>query len=195
MYINTPNHKSIDLESYETYFKEKINFVLEKINKIFNKSQIDSPSKDTRENDLLKIHNQIKINEIKESTESIAQYLKTEHIILEEYLDFRQIQKLLNHALDSGNLDELKIILRLLNEFKKLNEFKFELLHQTTNNGNASFHHIGKENKKLFEKRYEEFDKIFFECEREYFDIYDGKYEEDLREFFELSKDQIKKIV
>ena len=97
----------------------------------------------------------------------------------------------MNQTLDYGNIEELKIILKLLKEFKNLTEFKFDLLSHNPSSRDMSFKDLDEKSKKAFEKRYREFSKFFFNIKREYYAIFEGECEEDVSEFFELMKDHI----
>ena len=189
MYMNAPNRKNIDLEKYERIFKEKINFVVEKISRFFKGTSQEDSYLNEKLLDLSDPFIKSRIKEIKETTESIAEYLKMEYINYDEYYDFREIQRMMNQTLDYGSIEELKIIFKIFNEFKNLTEFKFELLSNKSQSKSISFKDIDEESKEIFEKRYGEFSKFFFNRKREYYAIFEGECEEDVSEFFELMKE------
>ncbi|ADC47382.1 hypothetical protein mru_1532 [Methanobrevibacter ruminantium M1] len=188
MYMNTPSQKNIDIKNYERIFKEKINFVVEKISRFFKGTSQEDSFLNEKLLDLSDPFIKSRIKEIKETTESIAEYLKIEYINYDEYYDFREIQSMMNQTLDYGSIEELKIILKIFNEFKNLTEFKFELLSNKSHSKSISFKDIDEESKEIFEKRYGEFSKFFFNRKREYYAIFEGECEEDVSEFFELMK-------
>lgn len=152
MHANANYPIAIDFKKYESSFKDSIKSIIEKIMNIFHRFE-ESPKK--MEDDF---YEKI-ILEIKESASLISKSIKENHILEMEYYEFREIERLLDESLDKGNEEGLKIILEILEEFKKITEFKFNLLNQCS---------IDKETMKRFEREYDEFSKFLFNCEMAY---------------------------
>ena len=169
--MTAPSHNEINLEKYENAFKEGIKSIVEKIYKIFKKHQ--------EKEDYQKI-----INEIRENTESIAQYLKENHIIELEYHDFREIQLLINETLKHDNNEEYEIILDVLREFIKITEFKFNFL--TENLELQTPEYIQKE----FREEYSKFNKYLFQSRVKFYSLSEEIVENDMKEFFEIIEDE-----
>lgn len=163
-------------ERYIDAFKEWVNNIRSKVSTIFESSDSN-------------------INENKsiiESTEKIAHFLKTEYILSKEYYDFREIQRLLTHALkEENNLLKLKILLNIIEKLLDITNYKFDLLNKSSKNGELSFEYIPLELKKEFKEKYDEFHKFLFNSKKEYYSLNKNHSNQNSKKYFNLMAESI----
>lgn len=184
---------NINLDEYETAFKNWINDIIEWLSGIFNNSN-ENENKETikMDGDFLDIYNEDKIVvEIKETATCIANSLKTQNILNREYYDFLEIRRLLNNSLDEGNEKQLMVISDIIAKLNEITDLKFELLHQSSRDGNISFDFISEDSKKIFKDQYEKFADYYFDAKVEYYSYSNKKPAGYSKKYLNLMKDQI----
>ncbi|MDO5850448.1 MAG: hypothetical protein Q4P14_04465, partial [Methanobacteriaceae archaeon] len=94
----TTNDEYISVDSYTNIFKGWVDSIFSKLTTIFENFTVDN----IETKNVVKVNNEFYnsfqkdlIKEVIDDTESIAHFLKTEHILTKEYYDFREIQRLL----------------------------------------------------------------------------------------------------
>lgn len=149
-----------ELNEYFLTFQEGIKKITDSLTNIINVNKNHSkPQEDIK--DLF--------NSIMETVNKISDSLKNRHIINDEYYDFVEIGFLIENALKTKEKREekLEIILKILDEFSKINNIKFRLLEEY-NIDDLSVNKLPTDLKERFKKHYEDFDKFFFDCKVDY---------------------------
>ena len=123
--IYETENEIINLQEYKEIFKELLEKISNKFFKIFyNTEKLEGN------------HYKLIIDEILSTSESIANYLKTNHIIPEEYFDFIGIKTCLKETLTAINQyykERMGLIIDILKKLNKITEFKFQLFEGSNN--------------------------------------------------------------
>lgn len=182
-------------ESYIDIFKEWVNNICSKVSTIFESSDSNINENKTvvkvNTNFYNSFHEDL-IKEIIDSTENIAHFLKTEYILSKEYYDFREIQRLLIQALkDDDNRLKLEILLNIIEKLLDITNYKFDLLYESSKNGELSFEYIPLELKEEFKEKYDEFHKFLFNSKKEYYSLNKNHSNQNSKKYFNLMAESI----
>ena len=187
---------NISFDEYKATFKNWIHNIVEKLTSFFkepdeNKTLILTYDSVEVANDFFNFFYESIVAEIKETSERIANFLKTEHILIREYYDFREIQRLLNKSLDENNEDQLEIISILIQKLNELTDLKFDLLYKSSKDGIYSFKFLSDNDKRIFEEKYDEFSDFFFDCKTKYYSFSQNKPSGISKKYFKLAEDEL----
>lgn len=189
--------KNINLDEYENAFKNWINDIMEWLTGIFNNikenknSSLNEEESAHLDDGLLDIYDRNLVVKIKETADCIANSLKTQNILIQEYIDFLEIQRLLNNSLDECNEKQLMVISDIINRLYEITNLKFDLLHQSSRDGVISFDFITEDSKKIFEDQYEKFSDYYFDAKVEYYSYSNKKPSGISKKYLNLMEDEI----
>lgn len=189
------SNEYVDAESYIDIFKEWVNNIRSKVSTIFESSDSNINENKTVvkvNTNFYNFFHEDLIKEIIDSTENIAHFLKTEYILSKEYYDFREIQRLLIQALkDDDNLLKLEILLNIIEKLLDITNYKFDLLYESSKNGELSFEYIPLELKGEFKEKYDEFHKFLFNSKKEYYSLNKNHSNQNSKKYFNLMAESI----
>lgn len=170
MQANITKTEIIDLEQYWNIFiglMERITHDLSMM--IKNTPQEESSAKTI-------------INEIFDIGEQIAEYLKYNHVIKEEYYDFVDILDLIEEILTNNfSKENIQIVINILERLNEITKYKLMLMEGNGDNVMSS------KNREIFKKEYLEFERDLFYFKKDYYK--DFTADKRAKEYFEIFRD------
>ncbi len=122
------------------------------------------------------------INEIFDIGEQIAEYLKYNHVIKEEYYDFVDILDLIEEILTNNfSKENIQIVINILERLNEITKYKLMLMEGNGDNVMSS------KNREIFKKEYLEFERDLFYFKKDYYK--DFTADKRAKEYFEIFRD------
>lgn len=189
IYIERGRYESSNKSKYEEYYIICKEWITDKLNYLFHwikKSNIDEENLSS----LNTFIDEVK-TEIKDSTNNIANFLKSQHILKEEYYDFKEIQRMINNALSSNNKFKIQIISMILEKLIEITSFKFYLLFKDNISCELDLSHIPEEDVLKFKNEYKKFHKFLFDSKRKFYTNEKNELYGSSKKYFNLMKDEL----
>jgi len=167
---NTLYYNNFNLRAYEENFNKILSFP-KKISEYFKKRE--KINNVTPEIEILNYFYKEATVSIMLTTNNIAELLEKNHVIIDEYYDFIEIQRIIINILEKNTIQsleekELNIIINMVKELEKITDFKFKLL-EKIDFEISSFEELPKDLKEEFIHEYRIFYDKIFEYEQEYY--------------------------
>ncbi len=170
MQANITKTEIIDLEQYWNIFIGLIERITHDLSMMIKNTPQEESSAKTI------------INEIFDIGEQIAEYLKYNHVIKEEYYDFVDILDLIEEILTNNfSKENIQIVINILERLNEITKYKLMLMEGNGDNVMSS------KNRKIFKKEYLEFERDLFYFKKDYYK--DFTADKRAKEYFEIFRD------